>query len=343
MSKGWLTVLAFLCLSAAVCGEDKAEKNLITKEAQKAIDASLKYLANEQAADGLWGTGRLKGNVAITSLAGLALLSGGARPNEGDDGKAVTKAVNFVLNREDQGTPGFFCQKDGSQGPMYNHGFAVLFLADVHETTKDKEQKAKLKMALERAVKLLVDCQNNEGGWRYQPRRYDADLSVTACQIVALRAARGAGIDVPKATLDKALVYVQRCQDQASGGFRYQHFEVGQPGFARSGAGMTSLYLLGVQDGKMFEKGLEYLHKIDLDNLDAADKGHYSYGHYYAAKAMWYAGDKEWQKWYPRAREDLLKTRKGNAWTSIGCPHYGTAMTLIVLQMPHGHLPSLKR
>ena len=41
---------------------------------------------------------------------------------------------------------------------------------------------------LQAAVKLIVDSQNPEGGWRYQPVPTDADISVTICQIMALRA-----------------------------------------------------------------------------------------------------------------------------------------------------------
>ena len=45
---------------------------------------------------------------------------------------------------------------------------------------------------LTRAVQLIIETQNAEGGWRYHPHRADADLSVTICQIMALRAARNA-------------------------------------------------------------------------------------------------------------------------------------------------------
>src|SRR6476620_4907984 len=96
MSKGWLTVLAFLCLSGAMDAQDTAAKNLITKETQEAIDGSLKYWAKQQVADGSWGTDKNKRIiVAITSLVGLAFLSGGHVPEEGEHGKAVAKAVSF--------------------------------------------------------------------------------------------------------------------------------------------------------------------------------------------------------------------------------------------------------
>lgn len=350
MTKGCLTVLAFLWLPGAIDAQDKGAKKLITKEAQEAIDGSLKYLAKKQAADGSWGTDKKTQNVvAISSLAGLALLSGGHVPDEGEYGKAVAKAVSFVLSQENKLMPGLFCPHHKEEAPnffaMYNHGFAVLFLANMHEVTKDKEEKAKLKKSLERAVKLLVDGQRDEGmhagGWRYRPQKdRDADLSVTACQIVALAAARDAGVEVPKKTLDKALDYVKRCNDPRSGGFTYQ--PGGITTFTCSAAALTSLRLLGVKEDKMIDRGLVYMHKSGLKYGDH----HYFYGHYYGAKAMWYAGDKEWEKWYPHARKALVDMRQGSGKWLDNEPmgdHYCTAMALIVLQMPHGHLPSLRR
>ncbi|MBI1831635.1 MAG: TIGR03067 domain-containing protein [Planctomycetes bacterium] len=314
----------------------------ITKEARKAIDTGLAFLVKEQADDGSFGSAQFNGNVGITSLAGMALLSNVERLGEGARGQAAARAVRYVLWQEDPNVAGSFNQKNTAHGPMYNHGFAVLFLADAHERTGDKKLKADIKAALERAVKVIVKAQNNEGGWRYQPRPVDADLSVSAGQIAALAAARQLGIDIPKVTRDNAAAYIKRCQGQ-DGGFRYQPFG-GPSSFARTGAGLVALNRLGFFKSAEIDKGLDYLRKFDLKNADAAMKLYYSYGHYYVAKAMWYAGEKEWQRWYPLARDDLLRSvRADGTWAEMNCPHYGTSMALIVLQMPHGRLPSLKR
>lgn len=332
-------------------GQVKDSKDLITKQTQKAIDAGLAYLANEQAEDGSWGTGDLQGSVAVTSLAGLAFISGQPRPLPPPpvgrpDGvayrKVVTKAVRYVLSRERRDTPGFFHDPKTFHGPMYGQGFAVLFLADAHWTITDKKLQTEVKVALTRAVKLIIDSQNDQGGWRYQPKPQDADVSVTACQVAALRAARDAGIEVPKATIEKAIGYVKSCQHSDNGGFRYQPLG-GPSGFARTAAGLTSLNRLGVKDGEAVDNGMNYLRQADLKHAEV--QIHYFYGHYYAAKAMWYAGDKQWQKWYPGIRDELLRSRqRDGSWFNgqIG-PHYCTSMALIILQMPHATLPSLKR
>ena len=103
-----------------------------------------------------------------------------------------------------------------THGPMYSHGFGTLFLAEAYGMTHRPEIREKLR----KAVQLIIDTQNNEGGWRYQPVKHDADLSVTICQINALRAARNAGLYVPKDTVDACIQYVKQSQNP-DGGFRY--------------------------------------------------------------------------------------------------------------------------
>jgi hypothetical protein len=66
---------------------------------------------------------------------------------------------------------------------------------------------------------LIIEAQNAEGGWRYQPVPRDADLSVTICQIDALRAARNARLFVPTKTVDACTRYVRQSQNP-DGGFR---------------------------------------------------------------------------------------------------------------------------
>src|SRR5262245_47666944 len=207
-------------------------RGMITPEAQRAIDDGLHYLAQQQTADGSFGTGQFQGNVAITSLCGLAFLAGGHQPGRGKYGKVVSKIVDYILAQEDPNTPGFLNNKRAHiHGPMYNHGFATLFLAEVHGMVPGRKLKDHVKDTLERAVKLTINSQsklqNHEGGWRYRPVPGDADISVTICHIMALRAARNAGVSVPKSTADECIKYVKRCQDPVSGGFRYQASQQG--------------------------------------------------------------------------------------------------------------------
>jgi len=335
----WI-LLPLLCLPSIVHAQKKGPPDLLTKDARKAIDSGLAVLATQQHQDGSFGTGQFKGNVGVTALAGLAFLSKG--PHENYD-NIVTKAIQHVLNSEDPNRPGYLHQAVG-HGPMYSQGFAILFLADAMDTIKDESLQTKVKSALDRSVKLVIDTQNNEGGWRYLPVKGDADISVTTCQIVALRAARDVGIGVPRKTLARAAEYVAKCQDERGGGFRYQPAG-GSGGFARSAAALVALDRVGYKNEEALKKGLDFVRRFKAKEEGPAGSMHFSYGHYYAAKAMWYAGDKEWQEWYPHIRDELVKSQQDDCrWTRpLTCPHYDTGISLIVLQMPNQHLTSLKR
>src|SRR4029077_3466038 len=114
-------------------------------------------------------------------------------------------ALRFVLSQENKqgGHPGFLHNPNGTpHGPMYGHGFGTLFLAEVSGMVHDPLLREEVDRKLHAAVKLILGCQNSEGGWRYDPDGREADISVTICQIMALRAARNAGIFVPKSKVD---------------------------------------------------------------------------------------------------------------------------------------------
>ena len=103
-------------------------------------------------------------------------------PGRGPYGSQIEKALAYVM--ENTSPSGFIAVPSSStHGPMYSHGFGTLFLAEAYGMTHRPEIREKL----QKAVRLIIDTQNNEGGWRYQPVRRDADLSVTICQINALR------------------------------------------------------------------------------------------------------------------------------------------------------------
>src|SRR5262245_4476439 len=82
-------------------------KDMITPAAQRCIDRGLEYLARSQHNDG-FGQGQFTGNVAVTSLVGLAFLAGGHQPGRGPYGRIVSDIVQNVLAKEDPQKPGYF-------------------------------------------------------------------------------------------------------------------------------------------------------------------------------------------------------------------------------------------
>lgn len=302
-----------------------------------AVEGGLAYLARSQRPDGAFGGRRMGNNPAVVALAGMAFLADGDTPGRGPRGEACQRCVDYLI--KNTGPNGLIAAPGaGSHGPMYSHGFATLFLAEAYGMTPRSELRDKLAAA----VRLIVGAQNSEGGWRYQPAPVDADLSVTICQIMALRAARNAGVYVPPATVERCLDYVRRCQNE-DGGFAYQLAGNRSSLFPRSAAGVVALYSAGVYDGDEIQRGLDYLERQAFA-AGASRKVHFYYGQYYAAQAMWQAGGDRWDRWYARTRQQLVAMQKNDgSWDDNNGAHYATAMACIVLQTPNGLVPIFQR
>lgn len=311
----------------------------INEKQKKAVDRGLEALARGQDRNGAFGGSGGGQSVALTALGALAFMQAGNLPGRGLYGDNVDRALNYVLsNCQESGL--ITANNDGS--PMYGHGFATLFLAEVYGMTGDERVKEKL----QKAVRLIGKSQNEQGGWRYQPAPVDADISVTICQIMALRAARDAGIKVEKDTIDHALGYVRKCQNQ-DGGFSYQMNTggmggMGGSGFARTGAGLASLFYAGVYEGKEVTRALDYLRKFLPGRKGGRvdQEGNYYYGQYYAVQAMFLAGGEDWARWYPAIRDELCARQTNTGmWQGDQGDQYATAMALIIIQMPNRYLP----
>ncbi len=299
-----------------------------------AIGRGLAALVTLQASDGSFSGDGIERHVGVTGLAGLALLQSGSTPGRGPYADNVERAIRFVTNsvRDD----GLIVSGD-LHGAMYGHAFATLFLAEALGTTPDPE----IEDVLKRAVALIERSQSPMGGWRYQPLPLDADVSVTICQVMALRAARDAGVKVRAAGIDRAVRYVRDCQNP-DGGFSYMARQGGSSAFARSAAGLATLYYAGVSEGQEVDRALEYLMKYRRgEALHAKDAhGHFFYGHYYAAQAMFLAGGDYWRDWEVSIRQALLRMQTSDGlWKREISPAYSTAMALMILQMPNRYLP----
>lgn len=314
------------------------DSHVISKEAEQAIDAGLEFLARQQNKNGSFGKGANAENVGVVSLAGIAFMSQGSLPGKGKYGGELNKIVSFILKH---------CHENGfinnpmseTHGPMYGHGFATLFLAEAYGAYPEPELREKLA----KATQLIIDTQNSDGGWRYHPQRADADISVTICQVMALRAAKNAGIYVPNSTIKRCVDYVKKSQNP-DGGFRYI-LKPGSSAFPRTAAGIVALYSSGIYEGEEIKKGLEYLLGNRPEQDSGLEESHYFYGHYYAVQAMWQAGGSYWKNWYPSIRDELLlmQNKQSGSWNDPVSAEYGTAMASIILQMPNNYLPIFQR
>jgi|YelNatPaOPRAMG01_1025707.scaffolds.fasta_scaffold01344_12 hypothetical protein len=340
-----LTALVLgLGLPVAQGASEPDQRDLVQVDAQteRVIQGALRWLAARQQPNGSWGsTGEeARHPVAMTGYVLIAFLATGNLPNEGPFGKTVAAGARYLL---DSISPeGYIGNRDDGQY-MYGHGIASIALAELYGQTRHPAIRAKL----ERVIKLIVAAQSREGGWRYRPVAYDADISVTVLQVVALRAAKNAGLDVPQRTIDQAVRYVKACYHERTGGFSYQPH--GEPGFARTAAAIYSLQVCGLYDDPMVKRGSAYL-------FDRAHKrpDWFTYGHFYAAPAQYMIGGDTWARWYGMIKEQLLSAvseRGDQVWwdqgrfgdsRSVG-PVWATAIYTTILAMPYHYLPLYQR
>lgn len=290
--------------------EGKAEKTNLD-----IIDESLDALAKRQNADGSFGaSSELFGrDPAVASLVGLALLSSGSLPGRGRFGACLSKIIDYLFSLSlqlndannsfktkdrsyEQATLSYLSDnklkaadivglvanfREKGQKPLYGHGFATLFLAEILGSTEIKE----IRNVVQSALDLIIRTQNQEGGWRYFPQKsLVADVSVTVCQITALKACQNAGLYVPKETVERAAGYISSLQN-ADGGFRYMTVD-GPSGYGRTAAAVHALQLCEVDSNNVINKGLKYLESIYPSNIgssSANDVEYWGYSQFYAS------------------------------------------------------------
>ncbi len=93
--------------------------NLITPETKQAVQNGLRWLADQQYANGAFGSvARQQGNPGIAGLAGLAFLSSGSTPGRGPYGGPLRKVIDYLISCA---TPTGYNHRTNSEAesPMY--------------------------------------------------------------------------------------------------------------------------------------------------------------------------------------------------------------------------------
>jgi hypothetical protein len=170
---------------------------------------------------------------------------------------------------------------------------------------------------------------------------------------------------VPKSTVDRAARYVVDSAvtnerhgafgasfygTDGPGTFHYQRDGHSRSSFSLTSAGVTALNGLGIYSDELIRKGLDYLSaRLDQFNAQYSRSGHYYfwYGHYYGVQAMYTAGSPYWEPYFDKLRETLLRTqdRQDGSWPNeVGPgPVFGTAMAVLILEIPYRFLPIFQR
>ena len=357
-----LLLLAGILLGMAPSGSADAQPAAAPRAQNRdpmdeAVARGLRYLAQSQSADGSWssnggmrfGRGGGDADPAVTALAVMAFLSAGHVPNEGPFGDAVARGVRYVVQQQNAANGLFRAENRGRE--MYQHGICTLMLAEVIGMT-DGRTADDLRDRLGKAVQVVLAGQrtragNDTGGWRYQVQGNDADLSVAGWQLMALRAAKNVGCDVPDTCIEAAVTYVKRCHDPITGGYRYT--TRGGVTVPCTGVGILCLELCGKEYHRSDEalRAGSYLLKTPLQ----PGGNYFFYGIYYTSQAMFQLGDNYWKGYREKLHGLLLRAAAPQADGSwgTGTPDsvhglaYCTAMAVLALTVEYRFLPIYQR
>jgi len=286
---------------------------------------ALTYLKKSQQKNGSWGSS-YGSEPGVVGLAVLAFLSHGDDPNYGTYSTSIKRGINFILKQQNK-TTGYIGNS------MYNHGFATLALAEAYGALNDD----RIGPALEKAVKLLLQSQKNNphNAWRYIPTSTSADTTISGACLVALFAARNAGVEIPDDAFKKALKYYKKCQSD-DGGFGYTN--PGGSNAPRTAIG-TLVFALDKKKEKVFKNAYQY-----LATAGTTCDYYYFYYLYYASQAFFHSSNKGWKKWNSSNIKTLKATQSSTgSWQGSNGETFSTAAAVLSLALNYRFLPIYER
>jgi hypothetical protein len=295
----------------------------------------------------------MRNEVTMSALSLLALAGMGHQPSDPTpEGEAMKRGLEFVLKPEHQQADGYFGKSDGSR--MYGHGIITLMLAEMLGMGADEKQDALIRERTRKAIDLILRAQRvpkndaNRGGWRYSPDAGDSDMSVTCWQAMALRAAKNAGLDVPKEAIDLAIRYIKGLYDagERKGGMAGFGYSGRGRELSTTAEGLLALQVCGDYESEEVKNASERLFKSGIKS----DERWFYYTAYYYAQAMYQRGDKYAAEGKKVTADVLLPLQSQQGWWEgrggeerQGGKIYATALSVLALSVKNHFLPIYQR
>lgn len=302
----------------------------------------LRWIARQQISDGHWPLDGdypdpgAKNDIAGTAFGLLPLLGAGYTAKNSDDNPFslnVERGLDYLIRAQDKTTGDF-------GAGMYAHALATLALCEGYGVTKD----ANLRRPAQLAVNHIVRAQHVHGGWRYSPSQA-GDLSVTGFQVMALKSATAAALDVPAITMHKAQLFLDSvCASDLEG---YAYVPYSEPS-----ATMTSVGLFCRQQVQSWgPRNARMLYGVDnwiKRNPPGATKN--MYYHLFATQVMRDFGGDAWKDWNAKMRDYLIATQdktdrsSAGSWDSHGEHHTAgrlmqTSLCVLTLEVYYRYVP----
>ena len=177
----------------------------------------------------------------------------------------------------------------------------------------------------------------------------------------ALRAARNAGIVVPRQTIDKTHEYLKKCTTPRGGLIYSLQTGAGGERPTITVAAIASMFSTGEYTSPLAKRWLKFVQpQVPVDRVGTDQFGHSEYTHYYYAQVIYMLGEDGYAKMFPDSKESdrltwsrykkgffpfLERTQNSDgSWrgTAIG-QVYTTSCYLTILQLDKGALPFYQR
>jgi hypothetical protein len=328
-----------------------------TVETEAAVKAALKWLADNQAADGRWNPrthdagretnvlGRNRqsaGSHADAAMTGLALLSflGSGHTHLGgpyrDD---IRRGLDYLM--QTQASDGNLGGQAASFEFMYCHAIAACAISEAYGMTRDD----RLREPVRRAIGYTAAAQDPVGGgWRYKPG--DAgDTSQLGWQLMSLKSAELAGIPLPEQTRQGIVRYLQSVSSGKYGGrASYRPGEMATRPMTAEALVCWQFLGLAREHPACNEVG-DYL----LGELPGEGVSNLYYW-YYATLSMYQLQGVYWQRWNDALRAELVgrQAKEGplagswdtnDLWGGHGGRVFTTALATMTLEVYYRFLP----
>ncbi len=335
-----------------------------SKESEKSVAAGLDWLARHQAKDGHWANDQLRADglcesdpctgagrnypAAQTGLALLAFQAGGHFAfNDRTYSPNVKRGLDWlVANQSEDG--GLYGKHRHTQY-MYQHGIATFALAEACAISRawKKEPDKSYAAALRRAIAFIEAEQHYDGGWRYNSKKDEAsDTSVSGWQVLALKTAREAGVDVVPRCIDNVESFFRACETVKLG--RTGYTAGSQPSTeATTGVGMlVHQFLLHTPESSLVCDASDHLAEYAEQQWRKSMRTPDYYLLYNCTLAMHQHAGPNWDRWNPIVREQLIALQNGekagcsrgswepnSRWGNEGGRIYTTALAVLTLEV----------
>ena len=325
----------------------------VPRDIREIYDAGCRYLARAQDPSGTWKDSQE--GPGVTGMAMMVLLASGEDPNHGAYATNIRRALRSIIRAQDPST-GFFGGNVGmGHSSMYQHGFAMLAMAEAYGTVDDRRlwseeggdgKGLSTGASLELAVKLAVTSakKNPVGAWRYSPDANDHDTSVSGAILMGLLGARNAGIEFPDETIDRAIDY-----------FASMTAPDGRVGYSSPGGGSDATTSIGTlvmaiarrKEMPQFVKAADAIKQASQGGRN--DGGYPNYTRYYRAQALFQADVEAWKEWNSKVVSEIKAQRRPDGGLVSGAngmdggEFAGTSLSLLALAVNFRFLPIYER